>query len=936
MKKKLFSVLLCLTMVMGLLPQATVQAAETEHKHCVCGAKHQAIGDHTAEAETEFTAWTSTDSLPNTAGNYYLTDNVSISNTWQPANGTVLCLNGKTIACTGDTKTAVFVGTGVSFTLTDCGTTGKLTHAEGIGGHALYNGGRFTMYDGSISDNNGRSTGGGVDNAGAFIMYGGSILNNNSNGFFGGGVFNGNQSTFVMYDGTISGNKGYDGAGVYNGGSMTVYGNANITGNKKKSDESASNVYLADAKTITIDGSFGGKMGVKVDKLPSAGSSVSVATGAAADKDYSANIISDNSAYKIVHDSSDKTKLVLVSKNAVDPDPEETEHKHYLCGAKHQEIGDHTEDAETTFTAWTSADSLPNTAGSYYLDTDVTLTSAIEYKGNISTAYCGWDVPDGVVLCLNGHTISMKNPEDVTKKDVDVIKVTGHFTLTDCKDNKGSITHAKNASDSTYSGKGVKVLGGTFDMYGGTITGNTSAYDTGGSGVCVQGVSDTTKSSLFNLYGGAISGNIAKSGGGVDVTRVVWYGPSEFRMYGGSITDNVADSTTASYGTGGGVYVSWTAKFVMNGGTISGNTATQFGGGVYASALAANNAYDYGGAAALEVSGTASITGNKVEGKENNLCLDSSASNYQTVSSKLALTGALSGTIGVNVTTAPTAEAPVTIATGAANGTDYSKNIVSDDTRYQIQKEGTTLLLTTDGYTHVHTWGEWQHDNDRHWRVCEACAQESEREEHKWDNGVITKEPTTAAAGEKTFTCEVCKATRVESIDQLSPEPSVTYEILEGANGSWAQNSDGVLTFRANGDLSKFEGVKVDGDTISADHYTAASGSTVVTLKKDYLATLSVGKHELTIVYNDGECSTEFEIKADASDKKPTVDPPANGSANKPADKTNKANQTAKSGKKAVPKTGDMNNLALWMALLILGGVMMGTTVVSKKKKYNR
>ena len=36
---------------------------------------------------------------------------------------------------------------------------------------------------------------------------------------------------------------------------------------------------------------------------------------------------------------------------------------------------------------------------------------------------------------------------------------------------------------------------------------------------------------------------------------------------------------------------------------------------------------------------------------------------------------------------------------------------------------------------------------------------------------------------------------------------------------------------------------------------------TVITLKKDYLSTLSVGKHTLTIVYNDGECSTEFEIK---------------------------------------------------------------------------
>ena len=89
-----------------------------------------------------------------------------------------------------------------------------------------------------------------------------------------------------------------------------------------------------------------------------------------------------------------------------------------------------------------------------------------------------------------------------------------------------------------------------------------------------------------------------------------------------------------------------------------------------------------------------------------------------------------------------------------------------------------------------------------------------------------------------------------------------SYSIIEGANGVWIQNSDGILTFRANGDFSKFTGVKVDGTLIDVKNYTAVSGSTVITLKADYLQTLSVGKHTLTIVYNDGECNTEFEIKA--------------------------------------------------------------------------
>lgn len=87
------------------------------------------------------------------------------------------------------------------------------------------------------------------------------------------------------------------------------------------------------------------------------------------------------------------------------------------------------------------------------------------------------------------------------------------------------------------------------------------------------------------------------------------------------------------------------------------------------------------------------------------------------------------------------------------------------------------------------------------------------------------------------------------------------YQVIEGANGVWTKNSDKTLVFRANGDFSKFTGVKVDDTLIDAKNYTAVSGSTVITLKADYLQTLSVGTHKLTVVYTDGECSTNFEVK---------------------------------------------------------------------------
>lgn len=139
------------------------------------------------------------------------------------------------------------------------------------------------------------------------------------------------------------------------------------------------------------------------------------------------------------------------------------------------------------------------------------------------------------------------------------------------------------------------------------------------------------------------------------------------------------------------------------------------------------------------------------------------------------------------------------------------------------------------------------------------------------------------------------------------------YKIIEGANGAWTQNSDGTLVFRANGDFSKFTGVKVDDTLIDAKNYTAVSGSTVITLKADYLKTLSVGTHKLTVVYTDDECSTDFEIKKSSAQQ---------------TDKTQKNATVVKS-----PETGNDTGVALLVYIAFAGGVCVATLTVLKKKK---
>ena len=229
---------------------------------------------------------------------------------------------------------------------------------------------------------------------------------------------------------------------------------------------------------------------------------------------------------------------------------------------------------------------------------------------------------------------------------------------------------------------------------------------------------------------------------------------------------------------------------------------------------------------------------------------------------------------------------------------------------------GYVRTVTPPAPVHTHTYGAWSSDDADHWHECTdaSCTDKAgsvkDKAGHVYDDAADT-------------TCNVCGYVRTVTPPAITPD----YKFLEGANGKWTKSSDKNLAFRANGEFSKFTGVKVDGTKIDADKYTAVSGSTIVNLKKEYLETLSVGKHTLTVVYTNGECSTEFEIKAASTAKKDTTD------------KENKSSKTtaAKLDNAKTPKTGDNSNILLWFTLLFSSGVvLMGKAFANKKRKQDR
>ncbi|MCQ2530733.1 MAG: InlB B-repeat-containing protein [Lachnospiraceae bacterium] len=218
-------------------------------------------------------------------------------------------------------------------------------------------------------------------------------------------------------------------------------------------------------------------------------------------------------------------------------------------------------------------------------------------------------------------------------------------------------------------------------------------------------------------------------------------------------------------------------------------------------------------------------------------------------------------------------------------------------------------------------------------------------------------------------TCTVCNYVQGHS-----------YIIIYGAGSEWTKgNSEGCL-ITSDAPYAKFEDVKVDGSLIEEADYSVQEGSTEVTLKAEYLETLSLGKHSIEIISSDGSASTYFTIK-------PADIPPAPGkyivtfnmnghgvqipaqtvteglSVIKPenpeadgytfkgwysdselksafdfdtevnADITLYAKWEKNGEEPIVPGTGDDNSMILWIIIAVAGGTLLAVTIFIKKKK---
>jgi len=248
-------------------------------------------------------------------------------------------------------------------------------------------------------------------------------------------------------------------------------------------------------------------------------------------------------------------------------------------------------------------------------------------------------------------------------------------------------------NSSSLDGGAILMGWGTINISGSAKISNNTASRWGGA-ICLR--QDSNQSTTLNMRGGEISGNRAtKEGGAVHVLDK----DCMFYLYDGKITGNTS-------GDGGAIYLNQEPSWlIMQGGEISGNTATGNGGGVYiyrtgsvcqlySGKIENNKASGNGGGVYINPSNSGQLrVGNKplvqnntVSGKANNVYLPSGKT--------LTIEIGMSKGASIGVTTANTSY-PVAFSNDYKK--DYANYFFADDTNAHVEYKDDQKLYLVSG-----------------------------------------------------------------------------------------------------------------------------------------------------------------------------------------------------------------------------------------------
>lgn len=416
-----------------------------------------------------------------------------------------------------------------AMSMTDC-VVGNSKVTDGVGG-AIYHyaSGKTATLTNTVLSGSSAGYGGGVYvKEGKLSVSGGKITGNTATSGTGGGIRSFEGGSVTLSGCTVSNNTSADvGGGLYitNGGSTSVDG-CTFIGN---SANRGGGIYISENTSMTV--------------------SDSTVTG---------NRATVNSAGIYVKDSSD-TKLYLsgavnISGNLLEENGTDVESNLYLAGGK--VIGVSNGLAETS--------TIGVTAERY----DRNLTDGLNAANDAVLARFTLDRETSDDWALSK---SLNGSEFYVKK-IDKISVSSWTELQSAIDNGNYEKYITLTQDCDANGKTrIRIYDGkviTIDLNGKTLNRGLESSDSDGHVIEVHngGVLTVRDSGTE----GKIKGGWATRGGGVNLN-----GGATFTLEGGSILNNKAED-------GGGVYIHDGASFTMTGGSIKSNEASDEGGGIYA------------------------------------------------------------------------------------------------------------------------------------------------------------------------------------------------------------------------------------------------------------------------------------------------------------------------------------------------------------------
>lgn len=974
-KRQITSSLMCLVVLLTIVPQGTltVLAVSSEsdlstefQEDSSSDYSSSSTADHVHQGEISFSKldgnFTGGELAP---GDYYLDSDIPITKTIIISNGTVnLCLNGHTISQEGS-GTVIEIKEGASLNLQDCslnnagcitsnktgwgilnsgtftmnsGTISNCQHKVDVAGGAICNNGTFTMNGGVISGNGkGATCGGGVYSTKTFYMNGGIICNNI--GFYGGGIFI-SSGTFTMNGGSISNNSGSKGGGILVSFAKFTLTNGTISGNT--ANETGGGIYISGHTLILNGGNI------------TANTAGENGGGVYTDRPFSDFIITVGGSPTItdnmVTTGTDSTEVI----------------EENFCIGKLVNAA--------TLNIFRISDDFSGKIG---VSTTLvpTLDSPTVISVSVNKDYSNYFFSD-----KDGYEIfnSGSGNNQVLKLIVSHEHEWQESWSSDnsphwhecylCHEKKDEAAHTLEEDDADCS-TAVHCLvcnrettaGQSHDFTGKCLKDEEGHWYQYSHNGCT--VTSTKEAHVWIESGRLIEPTYFSNGQGVETceicnkVRTVWIPPlvDKIPPTGNIIINGNSIKKALNTITFGLFFKEIQRVTVMAEDDETGVKSIQYykSSEVMDEDAIKNISFwtNYTGAFSLNPNDKYVIYV-KITDNQNNVTYI--------------------GSDGITI------DVTDPVISGIEDRKTYcidAEFTVTDDNLDTIKVNEETNLI--DGSLTLYPSDKVQTITARDKSGNEKSVSIRVSDQHQWDEGLVTLEPTASAKGVKVYTCIHCGKRKTEELPILAPS------IINGHNSTWRPEEGGILTFRSNATFKDFINVLLNSQILESKYYEVREGSIIVTLKADYLSSLPAGTYTLGIQSVKGIASTKFTIapknnveepsKPDDNKAPQTEDEktsqveeeknpkdekekaPQSGEEKNPQDKEEKApksedsnlpqgedknssqtddSKSSQSNKKNSPKTGDDRNISFWFALLLLSGATFIASI--KKRKENK